>query len=63
MVEAREGANVTPNIFRQSGALTQARGQTFLPVQPPSYRMAVLWDLFKIAPEMASNLPADGVDE
>ncbi len=54
-MEARVGAKTTPKVLSWSGALTQASGQTFLSAQPPSPKMAVLWDLLRIAPEMASN--------
>ncbi len=46
---------MTPKFFNCSGAQIQCRGYSFLPAQPPELRMAVLWDLFKMAPETASN--------
>jgi hypothetical protein len=44
---------VTPKVFRDFGVLTQGSGQAFLPAQAPSPKMAVLWEIFKMAPETA----------
>jgi hypothetical protein len=54
-VEAKDGVKVTLKVSNCSGALIQCRGQSCLPARPPELRMAVLWDLFKMAPETASN--------
>jgi hypothetical protein len=54
-VAPREGAKVTPNVFRASGALTQVRGQFFLPAQPPRLRMDTSIEVYREKKDITLN--------